>query len=92
MYLYFYTGINVFHFSCVREAPYDGCAALEFVNEDWLNEGSLVTRLYVAIQGINDRPVLMRLRNNVTVLDDYLPPENNRGFNISFLLTENEVR
>ena len=76
----------------MREAPYDGCAALEFVNADGFYGGSLVTRLYVAIEGINDRPVLMRLRNNFNVLDDYLPSENNRGFNISFLITEDEVR
>ena len=75
----------------MRES-FEGCAVLEFVNFDRVQNADHVTRLYVAIEGLNDRPVLTRLRNNYTVLNDYLPPETNTGFNVSFLITENEVR
>ena len=51
-----------------------------------------ITTLYVAVEGVNDRPQLSGLRNAFTVLDDYLPPEINVGFNASFLITESEVR
>ena len=76
----------------MREPSFDGCAVLEFVNLDNLEGADHVTRLYVAIEGINDRPMLTGLRNNLVVLNNYLPPETNTGFNISFLITENEVR
>lgn len=77
----------------MREPPtFDGCAALEFVSLDRLEGADHVSRLYVAIEGVNDRPVLERLRNNFTILNDYLPPDNNVGFGINFLITENEVR
>ena len=76
----------------MREEPFDGCAVLEFVNVDNLVGADHVTRLYVAIGGVNDRPVLQGLRNSFAVFDDYLPPETNTGFNTSFLITENEVR
>ena len=71
---------------------FENCAVLEFVNLDILEAATHVTRLYVAIKGVNDQPVLMRLRNNLTILDDYLPPKTNIGFNTSFLVTEDEVR
>ena len=70
---------------------------LQFETQDFVFgniEGGVdrVTTLYVAVEGVNDRPVLKRLRNNFTVLDDYLPPEIYIGFDVSFLITENEVR
>ena len=74
------------------EPSFEGCAVLELVNLDILEGADHVTRLYVSIEGVNDQPILTRLRNNSTVLNDYLPPEINTGFNISFLITENEVR
>ena len=76
----------------MREPSFDGCAVLEFVNLDILEGADHVTRLYVAIEGRNDQPVLTRLRNNFEALDNYLPPRMNTGFNVSFLITENEVR
>jgi len=81
----------------MREPPYDGCVELRFETQDFFFgniEGGVehVTKLYVAVEGVNDRPELLRLRNNFTVLDDYLPPETNVGFNVSFLITESEVR
>ena len=79
-------------FSCVREPSFDGCPVLELVNLDILEGADHVTRLYVAIEGVNDQPVLTRLRNNFVVLNDYLPPKTNIGFNISFLITDVEVR
>lgn len=62
------------------------------MNRDYLEGTDHVTRLYVAIEGVNDQPVLAGLRNSFEVLDNYLPPETNNGFNISFLITEYEVR
>ena len=76
--------------SCIRES-FENCAVLEFVNLDILKAATHVTRLYVAMEGVNDPPVLTRLRNNLTILNDYLPPEINGGFNTSFLVTESEV-
>jgi len=85
------------HVSCTRGKPYDGCAELQFETQDFFFgniEGGTdhVTTLYVAVEGVNDRPVLSVLRNSFVFLDDYLPPETNVGFNVSFLITENEVR
>ena len=62
------------------------------MNQDYLEGTDHVTRLYVAIEGVNDQPVLKGLRNSSVVLDNYLPPEINSGFGINFLITENEVR
>lgn len=76
----------------MRGKPYDNCAVLEFVNLDVLERAEHVTRLYVAIEAVNDQPVLMGLNTSSAVLDNYLPPEINNGFNISFLVTEHEVR
>jgi len=74
------------------DEPFEGCAVLQFVNRDILEKADHVTRLYVAIEGRNDQPVLRGLRNNFVLLDNYLPPEMNTGFNASFLITETEVR
>ena len=85
------------HVSCVREYPYEGCVELQFETQDFFFgniEGGVehVTSLYVAVEGVNDRPKLSGLNNAFAVLDDYLPPGINVGFNASFLITETEVR
>ena len=72
--------------------PYENCAVLEFVNLDLLQEADHVIRLYVAIEAVNDQPVLTGLTTSSVILDNYLPPEINNGFSISFLVTEQEVR
>lgn len=76
----------------MHEPSYENCAVLEFVNLDILESVNHVTRLYVAIEAVNDQPVLTGLRTNSVVLDNYLPPEINTGFNSSFLITEDNVR
>lgn len=72
--------------------PFENCVVLQFVNRDILEQADRVTQLYVAIEGRNDRPVLTGLRTSFALLDNYLPPEINTGFNASFLITETEVR
>lgn len=84
--------MNNFCSSCMREPPFDGCVEVVFVNLDIVEEAEHVTRLYVALEGRNDQPVLTGLRNSFALLDNYIPPERNTGFTVSYLITENEVR